>query len=78
MAALTADQSGWAALVLGVVRRLNKRSFFLADIYAKEAEFSAIYPDNRHVREKIRQQLQFLRDLGVIAFMGSGRYELLD
>ena len=35
------------------------------------------YPDNRHVREKLRQQLQRLRDLGLIAFLGSGHYEKL-
>jgi len=35
------------------------------------------YPDNRHVREKLRQQMQRLRDLGLVLFLGRGRYERL-
>jgi len=31
---------------------------------------------NRHVRAKIRQQLQILRDLGSLHFLGRGRYRL--
>ena len=30
----------------------------------------------RHVRPKIRQQLQVLRDLGLLTFLGDGRYRL--
>jgi len=29
-----------------------------------------------HVRDKIRQQLQVLRDLGLLDFLGSGSYRL--
>jgi chromosome condensin MukBEF MukE localization factor len=35
------------------------------------------FPDNKHVREKLRQQMQKLRDLGLVSFLGGGRYELL-
>lgn len=35
------------------------------------------YPENRHVREKLRQQMQRLRDLGLVLFVGGGRYERL-
>ncbi len=31
---------------------------------------------NRHVLDKIRQQLQKLRDLGLLIFLGGGRYRL--
>jgi hypothetical protein len=31
------------------------------------------HPDNRHVPDKIRQQLQILRDLGLVEFLGQGR-----
>jgi len=31
---------------------------------------------NAHVRDKIRQQLQVLRDLGLLEFLGSGSYRL--
>ena len=42
--------------------------FTLNDLYAFEARLSALHPTNRHVREKIRQQLQVLRDRGWLAF----------
>lgn len=49
-------------------------TFTLANIYAFENELSAKHPDNQNVRAKIRQQLQVLRDLGLIEFLGSGEY----
>jgi hypothetical protein len=38
--------------------------FTTTDVYAFERELEKLHPDNRHVRDKIRQQLQVLRDLG--------------
>lgn len=35
-----------------------------------------LHSKNRHVRDKIRQQLQVLRDLGLIDFLGFGSYRL--
>ncbi len=34
-------------------------------------------PANRNVQPKIRQQLQVLRDMGFVEFLGAGRYRLL-
>jgi type II restriction enzyme len=67
---------GWALNVLNSVHQLGSREFKLADVYAFESRLSAIYPNNRNVRAKIRQQLQVLRDLGLIRFLGNGRYSL--
>jgi type II restriction enzyme len=65
---------GWMTDVLAVVRRLGPR-FALEDVYrAGESELSALHPENRNVRPKIRQQLQVLRDAGLIRFEGRGRY----
>jgi hypothetical protein len=33
-------------------------------------------PDNKHVKEKMRQQLQVLRDNGFLEFLDRGRYRL--
>jgi hypothetical protein len=33
-----------------------------------------LHPANRHGRDKIRQQLQVLRHLGLLTFLGSGGY----
>ena len=65
---------GWAALVLANVRKMGKTEFTLKDIYAYEEAMHAIYPKNSHVRPKIRQQLQVLRDLGYLEFPERGRY----
>jgi type II restriction enzyme len=73
---LPTNQRSWIALTLRIVRGLGRQSFSLAEVYSKEQEFSSEFPQNRHVREKIRQQLQALRDLGVLKFNGNGRYEL--
>ena len=40
--------------------------------YALEDNLSRLHPANRHVRDKIRQQLQILRDLGLLEFLGGG------
>jgi type II restriction enzyme len=34
------------------------------------------HQDNRHIKEKIRQQLQILRDKGYLEFLERGRYRL--
>jgi type II restriction enzyme len=49
-----------------IVRRLRKPEFTNADVYAFERELEQLHPDNRHIRDKIRQQLQVLRDTGFL------------
>lgn len=73
---LTAERRGWTALTLDVLRGLQTTDFTLSDVYAHEKIFTSAYPSNRHVREKIRQQLQTLRDIGVLEFRGNGRYSV--
>jgi len=69
---------GWAALVLAAVRKIGKREFTLAEVYAHEDAMHAAYPENSHVRPKIRQQMQVLRDLGYVEFLSQrGEYRLL-
>lgn len=70
-------ERGWTTLTLSIVRGLAKKSFSLSDLYDKVRMFEDCYPHNRNVRPKIRQQLQVLRDLGLIQFEGRGKYELL-
>lgn len=65
---------GWTLDVLNVVRSLKQREFSLRDVYASEERLQKLHPNNRHVHEKIRQQLQRLRDLRLIEFCGGGRY----
>lgn len=65
---------GWTLDVLRCVRQLPKR-FELSDAYRFETDLHRLHPDNRHIKDKIRQQLQVLRDLGLVRFVGPGRYE---
>ena len=67
---------GWLIEVMKCAEALGRESFTLADIYGFEDRLSAIYPGNRHVRPKIRQQLQVLRDRGWLEFLGRGRYRV--
>ena len=73
---------GWGAEVLSCVRvlesEIGKREFTLQAFYSRFVEsLSRWHPDNRHVEAKIRQQLQVLRDGGMLEFLGSGRYRII-
>lgn len=63
---LNAKQRGWTLDVLNAVRRLRKNQFTTAEMYSFTRELETLHPDNRHVKDKIRQQLQVLRDRGFL------------
>lgn len=65
----------WAATLLNLLHRLPSRDFALADVYKFDSELQKLFPNNKHIRPKVRQQLQVLRDAGLISFNGGGRYE---
>ncbi|MCH8488611.1 MAG: hypothetical protein LAT81_01610 [Oceanicaulis sp.] len=67
---------GWLVEIMGQIEALGRVDFTIEDAYGFAPALSALYPDNRHVREKIRQQLQVLRDQGWLEFVGRGRYRL--
>jgi type II restriction enzyme len=73
---LQVEKRGWTLDVLQAVQSLSKMEFTLADVYAHAGALGKLHPKNAHVRDKIRQQLQVLRDMGLIAFLGSGAYRL--
>ena len=43
-------------------------------MYAFAGQLQELHRCNRHVPDKTRQQLQVLRDLGLVEFLGRGRY----
>lgn len=67
---------GWLLDIMRCVEKIRKREFQLADLYAFKDELSAFHPDNKHVKDKIRQQLQILRDKGYLEFSSRGLYRL--
>jgi type II restriction enzyme len=70
------ETRGWLLDVLKCVESLGKREFTLDEVYAFEQHLGEIYPRNQNVKPKIRQQLQFLRDQGLIEFVSRGNYRL--
>jgi type II restriction enzyme len=70
------DSRGWLADVLACIRQLNKETFTLAEVYAFDAQLAKLHPRNKHIRPKIRQQLQVLRDYDTIEFLGKGMYRI--
>jgi hypothetical protein len=69
------DTTGRSAF-LNLVHSLEKTEFDLGEVYAFESKLERLHPANRHIRDKIRQQLQVLRDLGLLQFLGRGDYRL--
>ncbi len=74
--ALPARVRGWTLDVLTAIQRLSQPEFSLADAYSFENHLAQLHPENRNVRPKIRQQLQVLRDLGLLEFLGNAHYRL--
>lgn len=68
----------WMSDVLAALGEIGKTRFRLADVYAYEPRLARLHPENRNVRPKIRQQLQQLRDRGLVRFLGQAEYEIVD
>ena len=71
------DKRGWVFDVLGVLARIQNVEFSLKDIYKFENELHEKHSENNNIKDKIRQQLQILRDKGYIKFLGQGNYRKL-
>jgi len=71
-----AKKRSWTIDVLRVVQSLDRQQFTNDDVYAFEHELQELHPDNRHIRDKIRQQLQKLRDRNLLLHIGRNRWQL--
>ncbi len=70
---------GWDHIVYTLIDNNFKGEVFtLRDRYLFEPLFQKAYPKNVHIRDKIRQVLQHLRDKGLIIFKESGTYEMTE
>lgn len=68
------DSRSWLVDVLSCVDCIDSNEFSLQEIYAYAEILQEKHINNHNVEAKIRQQLQFLRDKGVIEFLGKGHY----
>ena len=71
----------WKAEILLCIEQYcieNQTPFFtLEDMYKFVDSLALKYPNNNYIEDKIRQQLQFLRNEGLIQFIdNNGSYKL--
>lgn len=66
----------WLLDIMLCVDKINKKEFTLKEIYSFEKELSLLHSKNKHIKEKVRQQLQILRDKGYLDFVSRGYYRL--
>ena len=70
------ELKGWILDVMRCIDKLQKTVFTLSEMYFFEEELQLRHHNNKHIKDKIRQQLQFLRDKGYLEFQGYGKYKL--
>ncbi len=66
---------GWTLDVYNQIRQLPTE-FSLQEAYTFQEQLGRLHPENKHIKPKIRQQLQILRDIGLLEFKGKGSYKL--
>ncbi|MBU2614181.1 MAG: DpnI domain-containing protein [Elusimicrobiota bacterium] len=68
---------GWILDIMNCIDKLDKKEFSLNEIYSFERSLMQKHPENKHIKDKIRQQLQVLRDKNYLKFVGNGEYRLI-
>jgi type II restriction enzyme len=67
---------GWLLDVMKCIDKLGRNEFTLKDMYIFENSLNKLHPENKHIKDKIRQQLQVLRDKRYLDFVSRGYYRL--
>jgi type II restriction enzyme len=73
---ISVAQRGWTLDVLNAVRSLGKVEFSNDDAYSLVTHLEKLHPDNRHIKDKIRQQLQKLRDRDLLLHIRRNCWQL--
>ncbi len=71
------NMSSWKKDVFLVLNEISNNDFTLNDVYAYGDIIATKHPNNHNVNDKIRQILQYLRDMGLIKFVSPGHYKKL-
>lgn len=78
MIMLDNNLKGWNFIVFTLIKNNFKFNIFtLTDLYKYEQYFSVVYPSNYHIKDKLRQTLQNLRNKGLLEFQSLGTYQLI-
>lgn len=67
---------GWILDTMNCIDKIGKREFSLDEVYVFEKELKESHPENNFIKDKLRQQLQVLRDKGYLEFVSRGKYKL--
>lgn len=68
------NEKGWIMDIMKCIDILGKTEFTLGELYEFEENLKVKHPKNKHIKAKIRQQLQLLRDNNYLVFTGKGKY----
>jgi len=71
------EWKGWILDIMKCIESLNRKEFTLQEIYNFETALKQKYPNNNFIKDKIRQQLQFLRDKWYLEFISSWIYRII-
>lgn len=74
---ILSNLSPWEKDVFGCLEKLDNDIFTLQEVYSYENYLSSLHLKNQNIKAKIRQQLQYLRDIGLIEFTRPGIYKKL-
>lgn len=77
ISSIVSNLSPWEKDVFECLLKINNDIFSLNEIYTFESDFQKRHPNNRNIQAKIRQQLQYLRDVGLLEFLQPGTYKKL-
>ncbi len=69
------ESRGWIIEIMKILDVIPNKEFNLSDVYKFEDHLKHRFPNNNFIKDKIRQQLQVLRDKGLIEFRGNGIYK---
>ncbi|MBS1174307.1 MAG: restriction endonuclease [Burkholderiaceae bacterium] len=69
------DAKGWILDVMNCIDLIQNDTFTLDELYKFEEKLKSKHPNNNFVKDKIRQQLQILRDKGIVEFVSRGNYK---
>ena len=69
------ESRSWSIEILKLIEGIKTNEFNLKEVYKFENELKLKFPKNNFIKDKIRQQLQILRDQGLLEFKGNGTYK---
>lgn len=67
----------WTLEIIKCIELLNKKDFSLNEVYSFEESLKEKFSNNNFIKDKIRQQLQILRDKDFLEFLWNWKYRLL-